>query len=356
MKKQLSPSQTLWIFGALAFLTFVLSVFTFVNFRQAFGINSDVPVPPEDEITSKPTLLEHGVNISKTGRAKVVVSEEQTDILAEEQSPMTENTALAMDTAHQPEEKAPAKAIRNSVEVRNDKMDVVKPAGDETQNKEIIIPSDKNTVSKPLVSTNVQKQSAVILTANATPAKPLPSLGGNAYGMFPECRVYHVNSQNTELKDIYEKIDSLSALATFYDTDETKFNLLQSEADKGITYNMIVWDGYITIKKAATYKFILTWVVPFTNEHDTEGSTILQVKDKVVLIGPTRSGNTCQGILDIDLKAGMNRLRLCILTRENMNQLKPSTPVIRYKPMIVITDFREISIADLLHTVKEVDW
>ena len=41
MKKLLSPSQILWLFGAFALIAFILSAFTFVNFRHAFDMDSD---------------------------------------------------------------------------------------------------------------------------------------------------------------------------------------------------------------------------------------------------------------------------------------------------------------------------
>ena len=280
------------------------------------------------------------------------VSEE--DSRGEEQPTMVENAVVVPEIVHQPEEKIPAKAVGNSVDVSNNKMD--KPISYEIQSKASAISSDENKISRTLASANVQKQSAVILTANATQAKALPSLGGDGCESFPECRVYYVNSINTDLKEIYDKFDSLSSLAAFYDKDGTKFNLQKSMVDKNTEYNLIVWDGYINIKKASVYTFLLAWVIPFSNEHATEGSTVLQVNDKKVLIGPTYSGNTCQGILDIDMKVGLNRLRLCILTRDNMSLLKPSTPVIRYKLKNAVGDYREITPANLYHKIMEEDW
>ena len=262
MKKQLTPTQMLWMFGVFALLAFILASYTFLSFRQAFRMNSEVPALPEDEITSKPTLLEHGVNVTKTGGAKVVVSEELADVLEEEardeQSSMVGNTPIVLNTVHQPEEKVPAQPVGNvqSVKESHDKVDIVKPADNGTQN-EGTLPSDENRSSKPLTSMFVQRQAPVILTANATPATSLPSPGGDGYEKFPECREYFVNSKHTELKELYEKIDSLTSLAAFYDKDETKFNLQQPKDVKYIQYNMIVWDGLINIKKAGTYNHIV---------------------------------------------------------------------------------------------------
>ena len=69
MKKQLTPNQTLWIFGSFAFLIFILASYTFLNFWQAFRTNSDVQAPPEAEITSKPTLLRDFVGFEHACRA-----------------------------------------------------------------------------------------------------------------------------------------------------------------------------------------------------------------------------------------------------------------------------------------------
>ena len=68
------------------------------------------------------------------------------------------------------------------------------------------------------------------------------------YQKFPECRVYSVNGE-ADIKETFEKIDSLSSLAAFYDEDGAKFNLQQAKAGKDVQYNMIVWDAFVNIKK-----------------------------------------------------------------------------------------------------------
>ncbi|MBP5671433.1 MAG: hypothetical protein J6X49_03510 [Victivallales bacterium] len=171
------------------------------------------------------------------------------------------------------------------------------------------------------------------------------------YQKFPECRVYSVDGQ-TDIKEIFEKIDSLSSLAAFYDEDGAKFNLQQAKAGKDVLYNMIVWDAFVNIKKAGTYTFLFTWVVPSY----PIGSIGLQVKDQEVFCNRYREGTTSQGQLDVELKAGWNKLRLCVITTQNMPSLKPSSPVIRYKLRNVIADPRELKPAELTHKVEEIDW
>ena len=175
---------------------------------------------------------------------------------------------------------------------------------------------------------------------------------------YPECRVYSIATKNASLKEIFERIDSLSSLGAFYDKDGTKFSLQpQVENIKGIQYNMIVWDGYISIKKAGGYTFMLTWNVPGNVQNENCGSICLQVKDQKTLVGPVnyRRG-ALQGQFDVELKAGWNKLRLCVLTKTNMPNLSSSNPVIRYKLRNVISEPREFKPEELTHKVEDVDW
>ena len=176
------------------------------------------------------------------------------------------------------------------------------------------------------------------------------------YEKFPECRVYSVNSQ-TDFKEIFDKINSLSSLAAFYDKDGAKFNLQQAQAGKNVQYNMIVWDGFINIKTAGTYTFVLTWVVPSgPRGHANTGSIGLLIKDQKILISRGKSGQTSQGQVDVNLKAGWNKLRLCVLSNTNIPFVQPSNPVIRYKPWNVIGEPREFKPAELTHQVNKLDW
>ena len=177
------------------------------------------------------------------------------------------------------------------------------------------------------------------------------------YQKFPECRVYSVN-RKTDIKETFEKIDSLSSLAAFYDQDGAKFNLQQAKAGKDVQYNMIVWDGFVNVKKAGTYTFLLTWVPPCDQHGMNYGnfSIGLQVKEQKVLIHDGRSNSISQGQFDVELKAGWNKLRLCVVSPESMTNLRPSSPVIRYKLRNVIADPRELKPAELTHKVEEVDW
>lgn len=179
----------------------------------------------------------------------------------------------------------------------------------------------------------------------------------DGFEKFPECRVYNVSTRNAELKELYEKIDSLSSAAAFYDKDGVKFNLKQAQAGKDVQYNMIVWDGCVRIKTAGTYTFLFTWEVPSGR---TIGSIALQVKDQKALAGP-KSGSfaerTNQGQFDVDLKAGMNKFRLCVLMGGNIPALKAdSNPVIRFKPRNAIGEARVFKPAELFHKVQEEDW
>ena len=195
------------------------------------------------------------------------------------------------------------------------------------------------------------------LTAQEAPLQATPA-NTDGFEKYPECRVYSVATKNAELKEIYEKIDSLSSLRAFYDKDDAKFSLQpQAENIKGIQYNMIVWDGYISIKKSGTYTFILTWNVPGNVQNENHGSICLQVKDQKTLVGHAnyRRG-ALQGHFDVELKAGWNKLRLCVLTKTNMPKLSPSNPVIRYKLRNVIGELRECRPTELTHKVEKEDW
>ena len=116
-------------------------------------------------------------------------------------------------------------------------------------------------------------------------------------------------------------------------------------------------DAFVNIKKAGTYTILLTWVVPRTaNGGSNTGSIGLQVKDQKVLINSVHSDDTCQGQFDVELKAGWNKLRLCVICGTCMTNTRPSSPVIRYKLRNVIGDPRELKPAELTHKVEEIDW
>lgn len=204
------------------------------------------------------------------------------------------------------------------------------------------------------------QENPVLPTAKEAPAQTNKSTTSDdsEYQKFPECRVYLVNSQ-ADFKETFDKIDSLSSLAAFYEQDGVKFNLQQAKAGKDVQYNMIVWDGYINIKKAGTYTFLLTWVVPSgPRGHANTGSIGLLIKDQKILISRGKSGQTSQGQVDVNLKAGWNKLRLCVLMDDNIPALMryDSNPVIRFKPRNAIAEPREFEPAELFHKVQEEDW
>ena len=360
MKRQLTPTQTLWMFGCFAFLTLILASYTFLSFWQAFRMNSDVPAPLENEITSKSTLLEHGVNVTRTSRNKVSISDGQTEGLEiesqEEQPSIEENTPSASVTVSQ-QEKTIYHVVSDvpSVEIRHDKLDEGMPAENETQNEGKAIQSDENRESTSLASTNVQKHAPVILTTNAT-ARSLPSHdGGNFFAKFPECRLYNVafNGRSSTFKDIFEDIDSLTSLIAVIDKNAVQFDLAQPEGST-LRYNMIVWDGWLKAKKAGTYTFMLTpWSIPYVNSFRGSFGITVNGKSAVVAEGER---NVYQGVLDVDMKIGYNKVRLCFLVSPTVAAVEPQNPHITYKLRNAVGEPRELQPAMLFHKVEEADW
>ena len=230
---------------------------------------------------------------------------------------------------------------------------------DDTPKQPTPQPTLMEKIETPQSTTVIDHSSKAINTHSSTShsATTLTISGSTDvfFQKFPECRVYSVNVE-ADIKETFEKIDSLSSLAAFYDEDGAKFNLLQAKAGKDVRYNMIVWDGFVNIKKAGTYTFMFTWVVPNHAHLTNLGSIGLQVKDQKVLCNNFRENSTSQGQLDVELEAGWNKLRLCVVTEYNMPSLRPSSPVIHYKLRNVIGDPRELKPAELTHKVDEVDW
>ena len=177
---------------------------------------------------------------------------------------------------------------------------------------------------------------------------------GDNYVEFPECRLYNVAfNKKTTFKDIFEDVDSLTSLIAVIDKNAVKFDLAQPEGST-LRYNMIVWDGWLKAKKAGTYTFMLTpWSIPYVNSFRGSFGITVNGKSAVVAEGER---NVYQGVLDVDMKIGYNKVRLCFLVSPTVAAVEPQNPHITYKLRNAVGEPRELQPAMLFHKVEEADW
>ena len=370
MKKQLSPSQTLWLFGAFTLIAFILSASTFVTFRHAFDMDSDEPVSPENEKTAELANVAHGVDVMRGGKT-VVVSTGQNDVSeedsrGEEQPTMVENIVVP-EVIHQPEEKAPAKPVVD-VKTVEEKMarTVVKPEDNASPNAEAVVPIEQKGITGTKKTLLVQNAAILPVEKNTPAGTDTGVVIGGYYEKFPECRLYYVQKAprndgkilmvtpaeadriNTEFfKETLEKLNTMTPLAAFYDKD-TKFNIKQVVAQNAdLDFKMIEWSGVLLVKKAGTYTFLYT----LGSDDDILRGIAVFVNGKgqyVAGIGKR------QGVMDVELKPDMANVKIVVYAADK-NKLSSSSPLIRYKLKNAIGDFREIIPGKLYHKIEE-DW
>ena len=198
-------------------------------------------------------------------------------------------------------------------------------------------------------------QEAPILPAEKNaPAKSDSGVLSDGYDKFPECRLYFenviINLKGSNFKEVFEKIGELTSVAAFYDKNSTKFDVKQN-AGPDVTYSLLVWDGYISIKKAGTYTFLVT-MSGMNPPHGQYGAFGLKVKDQP-LIAAHRAGNL-QDTLNVELKPGMNQLRFAVYCSPNAKE--QVIPRIRYKLSNAIDDYRDLTPSQLFHQVIDEAW
>ena len=218
-------------------------------------------------------------------------------------------------------------------------------------------------LASSLTIVNAQEAPALPKTGNTvvvqvTPAaKPVVT---SDFEKFPECRLYvaninyssasisaSINRQVTieSLKGVVDQIGTMTSLAAFYDKNPSKFDTKQN-AGPNVQYNFIVWEGYIPIKKAGTYTFLATLA------GGVRKGFALMVNGKNVYIADS-THESLQGTVNADMKVGMNKLRFCVATDSMDGKVKP---LVRYKLLNAIGDFREFTPANLFHKVENEDW
>ena len=187
--------------------------------------------------------------------------------------------------------------------------------------------------------------------------------GGNApawgwglagdFEKFPECRMYDVycprNSDKAlaATKELLDKIDSLTSVAAIYDRNAAKFDTKKEVGPDGY-YGLIVWDGYLQIKKAGTYTFQVTR--PETSVCQSLG---LRLNNTYGCQAVYRSSN--QLTVNAELKIGMNKLRFFVWTPSG-EELQAAAPLICYKFQSADGEFREFTPSNLYHSVETYDW
>ena len=189
------------------------------------------------------------------------------------------------------------------------------------------------------------------------PPIPPPYQPTGDYEKFPECRLYTTGVGNPfnmkyrpELfKALIEQIDSMTSLAAFYDKSASKFDTKQ-QAGQDLNYDLIVWDGYIPIKKTGTYTFLVA-LCGMNPLNGSRGAFALLVNGKALYVSD--DDKTLLGALDADLKVGMNKLRFCVYASNPNGDIKP---LVRYKLWNAVGDFREFTPANLSHKVEAEDW
>lgn len=185
----------------------------------------------------------------------------------------------------------------------------------------------------------------------ATP-QVAPTQNLEEFEKFPECRMYAVyypenGGGEAATKELIDKIDSLTSVAAIHDRNASKFDTKQ-EAGTGVSYGLIVWDGFLPIKKAGTYTFLVT-------RPEIGGGQAVGLR-----VNNTYGYQACwndpnQLTVNVDLKIGMNRLRFFVWAYK-ASALQKASPLIRYKLMNVVGDFREFTPANLFHKIETAEW
>ena len=193
---------------------------------------------------------------------------------------------------------------------------------------------------------------------NNPPAQPVPTQPAGDFEKFPECRLYatgigkpfNMKYKPELFKELIEQIGSMTSVAAFYDKNASKFD---TKHNQNVNYDLIVWNGYIPIKKAGTYTFLVT--LSGIDRGGAAGGFACTVNGKSINVvgAQEKRGVILQGTVDADLKVGMNKLSFCVYANKADGSIKPA---IRYKLQNAIGDFREFTPANLSHKVEAEDW
>ena len=209
------------------------------------------------------------------------------------------------------------------------------------------LPEAKNAPAAQVTPAGNSQQTATVAT----------QLAGD-YEKFPECRLYatgiykpfNMKYKPELFKELIEQIDSKTSVAAFFDKNASKFDTKQNT---NVNYDLIVWDGYIPIKKAGKYTFLIT-LSGIDKRGACGGFACVVGKNSIYEFGSNeKHGVIIQGTVDADLKVGMNKLRFCVFANKTDGSIKPA---IRYKLQNVIGDFREFTPENLSHKVASEDW
>ena len=193
----------------------------------------------------------------------------------------------------------------------------------------------------------------VVVQVTPAATKPVVVSMESDYEKFPVCRLYQIQELNKFraaryksveiLQDIVSNIDTQAPVKRFYDGNSSFSTKTKKEYN--FRYNFIVWDGYIHIKKAGTYTFVVV-------TEGYNGAFAVTVNEKTEIAAADPQVN--QANFNVDLKTGMNKLRLCVVVKSPNGSIKPS---ITYFPANAIMDNPpQITPANLFHKAANEDW
>ena len=175
----------------------------------------------------------------------------------------------------------------------------------------------------------------------------------DGYEKFPECRLYNANvtfNRSSNFQEVFEKIGELTSVAAFYDKNSSKFDMKQDNGND-VAYNLLSWSGYLPIKKAGTYTFLVT-MSGMNPPHGKYGAFGLKVKDQPLIVA-WRDGKL-QGTLNVELKPGMAPIHFVVYCSPNARS--DVKALIRFKPLNAIGEFQFFTPNDLSHKVAKEDW
>ena len=193
----------------------------------------------------------------------------------------------------------------------------------------------------------------VVVQVAPAPSKPVVAQIVSDYEqLFPVCRLYQIKELNQfraarsksvgSLQEIVSDIDARPALRIFLDRNSSFSTKRKKEYN--FRYNFIVWDGFIHVKTAGTYTFVVV-----TEGYDGAFTVAVNGKTEVAADDPRVN----QANFNVDLKPGMNKLRFCVFVKNTDGSIKPS---ITYFPVNAIMDNPpQITPANLFHKVANED-
>ena len=215
----------------------------------------------------------------------------------------------------------------------------------------------------PACTCNQRPVAAPVPPKSSAP-KPSPS---GKFEKFPICKVYNVSfgndrdrcSENISKFVSEPSLKGFVAVESLYDENSSGF---VTKGKSSSSYNVIVWDGYLPVKKPGKYAFKFVWKEVGKRITHGRGAMILAVgKDKdgkrvIPMHWKIDEYNKdMQFTFSVDFPAGMNQVQI-LLCASNPRGLLELNPTISYKPADVVGGYRSLNPSMLFHKVKGEDW